>query len=291
MSLIDVISHASRTNLSYKTRVRIKKSVKLGFLGFWLFVLLFPLLWVITVSFSTSDFYGSRTLDLVPKPDQLTTANWDILTHPDVMQMMFNTLTIAVGVILLTTVVSTIAGYGLTRYEFPFKITFARIIIFGYMFSPIALAVPMYIIFRSLNLLNTYVGGIIAISTVSIPFSVWLMWQMFQTVPIEKEEAAWLVGAPRRKTLVEIAIPAVRSGIFAVAIFSFGMVWVNFTYTTILLPDTQALTIAPGLVQLSQQGYFISEGDLMAIAAITTIIPIAITYIMYDYLLTGFRLR
>lgn len=289
--VIDDFSAFLVDNVSYGMRKRIKRVVFWVFFGLWLIVLFFPLSWILLSSFTESTFHSTRVLRFVPSLDELTMSNWSVVMNPDIVQMFFNTATIAVGVMGLTILASSVAGYGLTRFEFPLKVTFARIILFGYMFSPIALALPMFIIFRDLGLLNTYLGAILAISTITIPFSVWLMWKMFQTVPIAKEEAAWMQGASRWQTFKEIAFPEVSSGVFAVGIFSFGMVWMNFTYTRILLPDSEAMTLPPGLVQLAEQGYSIEPGALMAIMVIVTVIPVLIAYLMYDYLLTGFSLR
>lgn len=287
--LVNALSKSLVDNVSYNVRKRIKRYTFYAALLLWLVVLVFPLSWVLLASLTESSFSATQSLRFMPSIDELTVKHWEAILHPDVLQMFFNTIVIATGVMAVTITASSLAGYGLTRYDFPFKLNFARIIIFGYMFSPIALALPMYIIFRHLNLLNTYLGAIMAISAVTIPFSVWLMWKMFQTVPIAKEEAAWMVGATRWKTFKDVAFPAVSSGVFAVGIFSFGIVWMNFTYTRILLPETESMTLAPGLVQLARQGYYIQQGELMAIIVFVTAVPIIISYLMYDYLLKGFK--
>jgi multiple sugar transport system permease protein len=193
-------------------------------------------------------------------------------------------------VVSLVTFISTTAGYGLTRLEFPFKLTFARVILFGYMIAPIVLAIPMYILYSSLGLLNTYLGIIIAHSVRATPFGVWLMWKMFQTVPIAKEEAAWMMGASRTRSARDIALPSVFPGILAVGVFAFATVWGDFTFARILLPDSNMMTLAPGLIRLTQRGAYLNTGHLMVISTVMSVIPIFFAFKLQDTLLRGFRL-
>jgi multiple sugar transport system permease protein len=288
------LSHYVSRNLikevPHSARVTFVRSMKYGVLAFWLFVAGFPLYWMITGSFQNPSVFSNPNPQWLPSIAELTLVNWSIVGSTDVFQFVLNTFIVAVGVVALVTFISTTAGYGLTRLEFPFKLTFARVILFGYMIAPIVLAIPMYIIYSSLGLLNTYLGIIIAHSVRATPFGVWLMWKMFQTVPIAKEEAAWMMGATRIQSARDIALPSVYPGILAVGVFAFATVWGDFTFARILLPDSDMMTLAPGLIRLTQRGAYLNAGHQMVIATIMSVIPMFFAYKLQDTLLRGFRL-
>jgi len=276
--------------LPHDLRKKVLRTVKYSILALWLFVAGFPLYWMIVSSFQNPSVFSNPDPQWLPSTAELTLANWAILQSTDVFQLVLNTFIVAVGVVAIVTFISTTAGYGLTRLEFPFKLTFARVILFGYMIAPIVLAIPMYIIYTSLGLLNTYIGIMIAHSVRATPFGVWLMWKMFQTVPVAKEEAAWMMGASRTRSARDIAIPAVYPGILAVGVFAFATVWGDFTFARILLPNSDMMTLAPGLIRLTQRGAYLNTGHLMVISTVMSVIPIFFAYKLQDTLLRGFRL-
>lgn len=287
---VDYVSNTFIQPIDYKTRRRIKKGVFYVSVTAWMIVLVFPLYWMFISSIRpTAELYDISP-ELLPSVSNLTFNNWQILVQTEVAQLFFNTLVVATGVMGLTVFISTIAGYGLTRYDFPLKLTFARVILFGYMLSPIVLAIPMYIIFRQFGLLNTYLGIILAQSTLATPFSVWLMWKIFQSVSLSQEEAAWVMGANRLRTFKDIAVPNAISGILAVSLFAFAIVWNDFTFARILLPENQAMTLSPGLLVLARQGQYINPGNLMAMGVVMSILPIFVAYWLQSYLLAGFKI-
>lgn len=289
-SLVNRFENSVTHRLDFTMRRRIKKGTFYGSLLLWLIVLLFPLYWMLVSSLRPSNALYTTDVSALPEMAILTFNNYQILAQTRVGQLFFNTLIVASGVMGLTVLISTVAGYGLTRYEFPFKFTFARMILFGYMLSPIVLAIPMYIIFRQLGLLNSYLGIILAQSTLATPFGVWLMWNMFQSVSITQEEAAWVMGSGRIRTFKDIAVPNARSGILAVALFGFAIVWNDFTFARILLPQTEAMTLSPGLMALASQGHYINQGNLMAISVVMSLLPILVAYWLQSYLLAGFQI-
>ena len=116
----------------------------------------------------------------------------------------------ASGAIVLNVVAATLAGYGLTRLPFPGKKTFAFGTLFSYMFPPMLMAIPLYIMFSALGMRNTYTGLILAHMALSLPLNIWLMWQYFQNVPQTLEEAAACAG-PTMPTVASPAAAARRS--------------------------------------------------------------------------------
>jgi multiple sugar transport system permease protein len=253
---------------------------------------LFPIYWMAQSSLKTREaILNAEGLSLLPTPESFTLSNYAILTGSDVSLYIINTAIVTLGTIILVVIVSLIAGYGLARFDFPHKENFARFLLFGYMFSPIVLGLPLYLIWKQIGLLNTRIGLIVALTAISMPFSVWLMWKYMQTIPRSMEESAWVVGASRWRGFRDVVIPQSQPAIIAAALFAFALAWNDFTFAQILLPQNEATTFAPGVFRLITQGYDTSWADIMAVSMMMTVPPMLFAYFLQSYLLKGFQIR
>jgi multiple sugar transport system permease protein len=214
--------------------------------------ILFPVYWVWnTALHDIEDMYDRPTAFL---PTDITFSNFEVLfAQTDFTTFYINSIILAGGVIVLTTVLSTLAGYGLTRLDIPHKQTFARTILFGYMFPPILLAIPMYIIWQEVGLLNSRIGAIIAVTATGLPITIWIMWQFFQSIPISLEESARMAGASRFRAFYEIALPSARPGIMAIATFSYAHAWTAYTIPKILLVGYEQWPLTVGIESFIRQ--------------------------------------
>jgi len=228
---------------------------------------------------------------LIPSPEEVTLSNFAIIFNNDVVMYFFNTTVVTIGTIVSVYILSLIAGYGLARFEWSQKENFARFLLFGYMFSPIVLGLPLYLIWQSLGLLNTRVGLIISLTAISMPFSVWLMWKYIQTIPRSMEESAWVAGASRWRAFRDVVVPQTKPSIIAAALFAFAIAWNDFTFAQILLPKNEATTFAPGMMRLVNQGYNIGWNEIMVVSLLMTVPPLLFAYFLQDYLLKGFEIR
>ena len=254
------------------------------------FVGLFPLYWMAQSAFTTRAALVSGVSPF-PQGDAFTLANFSVITSGPVPTYIFNTAVITIGTIVVVDIVSMIAGYGLARFDWKQKMNFARFLLFGYMFSPIVLGLPLFLIWRNLGLLNTHIGMIVALSAVSMPFSVWLMWKFIQTIPEAQEETAWVAGASRWRTFWDIVVPQTHPALVATSLFAFAIAWNDFTFAQILLPSQDKTTFAPGMLRLIRQGYEISFAEVMAVSLVMTLPPLLFAYFLQSYLLKGFQIR
>ncbi|MFC7154381.1 carbohydrate ABC transporter permease [Halomarina halobia] len=275
--------------LDYRTADRLYR-IGLGISATLFFALiLFPIYWMFQSSLKTES--ALRATTWVPSAESFTLSNYDVLFSSDVGLYLLNSAVVTIGTVIAVVVISLIAGYGLARVDFGHKENFARFLLFGYMFSPIVLGLPLYLIWQSIGLLNTRVGLILALTAISMPFSVWLMWKYIQTIPESMEESAWIAGASRWRTFRDVIVPQTRPAVIAAALFAFAIAWNDFTFARILLPENQATTFAPGILRLITQGYTFSWGDMMAASLLMTIPPLAFAYFLQSYLLKGFQIR
>lgn len=224
-------------------------------------------------------------------PTEITFAAWErLFLDTQYPTWLKNSIIVAAGDVVLSTTLATLAGYALTRYDIPVKKWLARIFIFGYMFPKLTLGVPYYLIFQRLGMLDTLPALIISHQAVILPFTTWIMWQFFQTVPISLEEASWVYGASRLRGMFEVAFPSALPGIVAVAIFAFSVGWSDFTFALLLTsdPSSQVLTVGITGFMSALQIYW---GNLMAASAGLVLPPLLVVLLLNRYILSGFTVR
>jgi multiple sugar transport system permease protein len=221
---------------------------------------------------------------------QLTVENFrTLLDRTQTATYLVNSLVITAASVLISTLLAVVSGYTLTRFELSGKSLIARIVLFSYMVSPIVLAIPLYVIFFRLGLLNRYVSAVLAISAISAPFSIWLMWQYFQSIPIAYEEAAWTRGASRWRAVRDVVLPLARPGYISVAIFSFSVAWNDYTMVKVVLSDQSLYPLTVGSTLIFQE-FFIGWGEQMAMMTVMSMPPFLVAAFLQNYLLQGFDL-
>jgi len=249
----------------------------------------FPVYWMVISSVKPVSTITNFPPVFVPQ--EITFAAWErLLSETRYLVWLRNSLIVTLADVFFAITLSTMAGYALTRYHIPLKKNIARIFIFGYMFPRLLLGVPYFMIFNRLGLLDTLPAVIIAHQAIILPFTTWIMWQFFQTVPMSLEESAWVYGAPRWRGMFEVALPMAIPGIVAVAIFAFAVGWTDFTFALILLssPDNMVLTLGIQDFMQSQQIYW---GNLMAAGVGLALPPLLLVMVLNRYILAGFSVQ
>lgn len=268
-------------------RDQARKAAVYGLLLVGLAVIIFPLFWMFSTALRPNSQMFTQPVPLLP--DELTLTHFEsIIFETNFVQFYLNSLGVALGVVVTTTLTATLGGYGLTRLDIPRKKTFARTILFGYMFPPILLSIPMFLLWRQIGLLNSYLGLILAETALSLPFSLWLMWKFFQTVPESLEESARMAGSSRFRALYDVALPMAKPGMIAVAVFSYAVSWNAYTIPKILMKDVARWPLTVGIYSFTQQNRIL-WGEVMAASALTILPGFIFVYFLQKYLLRGFR--
>lgn len=252
-------------------------------------MVLFPLyLMIVTSLMSTQTLYSGGQVTMLP-----TTLTFEaystLLDRTSSIQYLLNSILITASTIVLSTFLAVISGYSLTRYNIGGKTLFARTVLFTYMISPIVLAIPLYIIFFELGLLNRYISAILGVTAISAPFSIWLMWQYFQNIPIAYEESAWTRGASRWRAVRDVVLPLARPGYISVAIFSFAVSWNDYTMMKVVLSDESLYPLTRGSELIFQESY-IGWPEQMGLMIIMCIPPFLVAAFLQNYLMQGFNL-
>lgn len=276
--------------LSYQQRLQARKLGLYAVVITTCMLVMFPMYWMLVASIQPYDhIVQTPTWFPIEVLQSLEVSAYiKVFADRNFERWYFNSVLVATITIVATVATSTLAGYGLTRVQFRGRKNFARLILFSYMFPPILLAFPQYQIWRQFGLLNSYIGISIAHIAISLPFSMWMMWKFFQTVPIAYEEAAWMNGASQFHSFKDVAIPMAKPGMVAVAIFTFAVSWNDFTMATILLPESSMQTLPPAVQTFVQQNY-VYWGQIMAASTLMSIPPFLLVYKLQESILEGFR--
>jgi multiple sugar transport system permease protein len=154
-----------------------------------------------------------------------------------------HSLIVSVATVLLTVAISLLAGYGFSRYRFPFKNVLFILIIATLMIPFQSILTPLFIILSRLGLNNSLFGLTLVYVTLQLPFSVFMMRNAFDAVPKEIEEAARIDGARDLGLLARVLFPLVLPGVVTVAIFAFLNAWNEFFAALVLLSSNEKFTL------------------------------------------------
>jgi len=196
-----------------------------------------------------------------------------------------NSLVIGFGSTFLAVFLGTLAAYGFSRFRVPLKNDLLFFILSTRMMPPIAVAIPIYLMYRELGLTDTKLGMILLYTAVNVSLAVWLLKGFIDEIPREYEEAAMIDGYTRLQAFRKVVLPQAATGIAATAIFCLIFAWNEYAFA-VLLTSGEAQTTPPFIP------FIIGEGgqDWPAVAAGTTLflIPIvAFTVLLRKHLLRG----
>src|SRR5439155_26226855 len=155
-----------------------------------------------------------------------------------------NSLLIGFGSTFLSIVLGTLAAYAFSRFRVPGKDDLLFFILSTRMMPPIAVAIPVYLMFRNVGLNDTHVGLILLYTVVNLSLSVWLLKGFMDEIPREYEEAAMIDGYTRFQAFVKVVLPQATTGIAATAIFCLIFAWNEYAFA-VLLTSGNAQTAPP----------------------------------------------
>lgn len=187
-----------------------------------------------------------------------------------------NSLVVAGATTLLCVSVGAFCAYALARLRFRGKGPLLAFILTVSMFPQISIVSPLYLLLRSLGLINTYPGLIFPYLTFAMPLSVWLLTSFFRQLPAELEQAALVDGAGRLRALYEVILPLSLPGLATTAILTFVYCWNEFLFALAftLGPERQTVPVA---IALFRGQYQVPWGQILAGAVVATAPVAALT--------------
>jgi multiple sugar transport system permease protein len=196
-----------------------------------------------------------------------------------------NSLVIAFGSTFLAVLLGTLAAYGFSRFKVPLADDLLFFILSTRMMPPIAVAIPIYLMYRELGLSDTALGMILLYTAVNVSLAVWLLKGFIDEIPREYEEAALIDGYTRLQAFFKVVLPQAATGIAATAIFCLIFAWNEYAFA-VLLTSGEAQTAPPFIPTIIGEGGL----DWPAVGAGTTIflVPILVfTVLLRKHLLRG----
>ncbi|MEM1507863.1 MAG: carbohydrate ABC transporter permease [Candidatus Bathyarchaeia archaeon] len=251
-----------------------------------LVVVLVPIYWmVITAIRPEIDIYR-RTFF----PEGLTLDHFiEIFSNKPLRQFhiyITNSLIVSLSVMCIAVALGSLAAYSLVFIYYRGKDLASSFILFAYVFPGFVLMVPIYMIFSSLGLKNTYLGLILADLIGAVPFATWMLRGYFMGIPADLVDSAKVDGCSHISILFRIILPVAAPGVVTAAIFSFVSSWGSLLFPLLLIEGERLLTLPLGIMRFAF-GEAYHWGPLMAAAIISAIPPTVLYGIVQKYLVKG----
>lgn len=248
-------------------------------------VILFPLYWLVITALSS-------TVELSQLPPTFWPAepDWAIFgrvfkEHP-IWSWLINSTLAAFGSLALSMFVSVLAGYSLSRFSMKGGHSLGLFILTAKMLPATLMVIPLFAVFRSLDMIGSLWTVIIAQSTLTIPFTTWMLKGYFDTIPRELEQAAMVDGCTPLSALVRVVLPIAKPGLAATSLYAFVLSWAEYAYArTFLVSEPDNWTANLGIA--SMRGEYATDWNEISAAAIFVALPIIIIYLFLERYLVG----
>jgi len=247
-------------------------------------VFLFPLLWIAGLSLKT------RLQTFADPPLFLwwpTFENYiDVFGRSDFLLAFVNTLLVSGSAVGLSLCVGVPAAYAFARFPFTGRSFLFFALLVMRMLPPIAVLVPMYVLFSKIGLTTTRLSVVLAYATFSLPLVVWIMRGFFEDLPAELEESAWIDGATRTRAFLHIVLPLAKPGMVAASILCLQLAWNDFLFAAVLTNNaTQTLPVKMMTFSAGDSG--VDWGGMTA-SGMLVILPVVIfSFIAQRHLVAG----
>lgn len=260
--------------------------VRLIYIGALVVFVLTPLYWMAVTSIKpTSDYLATPPVWF---PSQPTFVHYTAaLFSYGGLQGLINSTIVASVSTVLSALFGTMMAYSLARFRtggphLPFWVLSQRFL------PPIAVVLPIFLLYRSYGLYDTYTGLILVYTFMTLPLSVWMMMAYFRQLPKSLEEAALVDGCSRWQAFWQVAVPLAMPGIVAAAVFAFIFVWIEFFFALILTSRVAYTLPTVFRAFLSFQGA--QYGEACALATTSLVPSIMLGMLVQRHLVRGLTL-
>jgi len=249
-------------------------------------IALFPLLWMLSVSFMQPGEASSLPPPLLPS--HATLSNYrELFVHAGMGTYLLNSLLVSAAITLLSLSFNLMAGYAFAKLRFAGRERLFQALI-GALVIPAQVAMlPLFLLLKYIGLVNSYAGVIVpGMATV---FGIFLVRQYARGIPDELMEAARIDGAGEWRIFLQIVMPLLKPIMVTLAIFSFLAAWNDFMWPLIVLTGQEHYTLPIGLASLAREHS--QDSELMMAGSVVTVLPVLVLFLaMQRYYLEGLLL-
>ncbi|MBI9096237.1 MAG: carbohydrate ABC transporter permease [Sphaerochaeta sp.] len=248
----------------------------------WIFI---PLFWSVITTFKTP--IETYRVPVKILPENFAFHNYiTVLTDSDFPRYLFNSVYLTVFTTALTIMISIWPAYAFSRMKFKLQHVLLLFIMIPRLIPRISVTIPLYKIIVDMGLLNTYTALIFTYTMTSLPFAVWILSGVFQSIPKEIEESAFVDGARLIQTMFRIMIPIASSGLITVVIFTVRETWNEFPFV-LSFTNSSTMRTLPYQLYMLRDSLGIGDWPLINTFAIITVIPILVVYFIFSKKVTN----
>jgi multiple sugar transport system permease protein len=254
-------------------------------LGWWLAAglilvyALFPVAWIVSLSFKQGDDINNGSF----LPSKWS---WDNYRQVFDTDLFTSALRNSVGISLISTVASvvlaTFAAYAIARLRFKGKKAVLSMALAIAMFPAVALVSPLFDMWRSLGLYDTWLGLIIPYMSFTLPLAIWTLSAFFREIPWEMEQAAQVDGATPWQAFRRVIVPLAAPGVFTAAILTFFFAWNDFVFGISLTATDQSRPVPAALAFFTGASYFQQPTAPIAAAAVVVTVPVVALVLVFQ---------
>jgi len=237
-------------------------------------VSLFPLLWMLSVSFMPAGAASTLPPPLLPATPTLDNYR-ELFERVGMGRYLFNSFLVATAIMVGSVTLNLMAGYAFAKLEFAGRERIFQALIGALVIPSQVAMMPLFLELKALGLVNTY-GGVIVPALATI-FGIYLVRQYARSIPDELIEAARVDGASELTIFLRVIVPLVRPIVVTLAVFSFLASWNDFMWPLIVLTDAGHHTLPVALASLSRE--HVQDNELMMAGSVVTVVPVLVLFL------------
>jgi multiple sugar transport system permease protein len=242
---------------------------------------LLPVAWIFSLSLKSEAEVSAGSAQFLPQ--EATFANYSaILEDGDFTRALVNSFAIALIATVLAVIFATLAAYAIARLEFKGKRIVLSMALAIAMFPVVSLVGPLFDMWRTFGLFNTYPGLIIPYMTFTLPLAIWTLSAFFREIPWEMEQAAQVDGATSWQAFRKVIVPLAAPGVFTAAILTFFFAWNEFVLAISLTSTTNARTVPAQMSFFVGPDPFNPPFSLLATASVIVTIPVLVIVLLFQ---------
>jgi multiple sugar transport system permease protein len=245
----------------------------------------FPIYWMLVSTFQPSKYTLHYPPPLIPQ--EITFHQFaDLFANHPIARWLRNSFLIASMTMLLCMALTVLGAYALSSLRWRGRSLFGLFLLVTQMLPEILIVIPLYIIYRRLNMLDSLPALSLIDTAFALPICIWILKGVFDTIPSEVLDAAVVDGCAELRVLWSIVLPLSAPGLVAVAVVSFFSAWNEFLFAVIMLASAEFQPASVGLTTLKATGFTPVE-QYMAAGLVFSILPVLFYLVMQRYIISG----
>ncbi|WP_349671362.1 carbohydrate ABC transporter permease [Lacrimispora sp.] len=263
--------------------------IRYGILTAVALVMIYPILWLVGATFKTNNEIFT-TVNFIPKRIDFTPyiEGWKTRTQFTFTTFFLNTFQYVIPKILFCLISSTLVAYGFARFQFPFKKFFFSLLMATMFLPAVVTRIPLYLLWKNLGLLDTYVPLIAPTIFANEPFFVFMLIQFLRSIPTYLDEAATVDGCNSFEILIRILLPALKPAIVSCTIFQFIWSFNDFLGPLIYVTSLSKYPVALALkMSIDQSSGIVEWNQILAMSFLALLPALILFFAAQKYFVEG----